>query len=303
MRSQAPPFPPGGGGIPPSISEAISASFLHLQPQPLSELTRGVNPEQTATHMLHHKSENNNVLSMGNLGKFPHSIRLPTKPVAGLTPPSSPPPPVHIPSHHHPHPPHEIRGEVSVTIVGGHGGHSDAESDAEEEETGLDLSISKRRNSDEHEVSTSNQHLSRHTHKPQSPLPSDLYKRLPGLPGAPGGFPGTPASIPGFPFPFPLPPVTPGGADPAHAELLLRLARGGAPAPSPIHELPKVSAPTTSPYTVLSAMLGHHTPYPTVFPGMPPVFPSSAPNPVATAAVALASMKNEPVEKRAGRIH
>ena len=81
--------------VPTSLSQAISASFLHLQPQPLSKL----NPDL----LQHHKrSENNNVLSSL---KLPPSIRLPTKPVAGLTPPSSPPPT-------------QIRGEVSVTIMG-----------------------------------------------------------------------------------------------------------------------------------------------------------------------------------------
>ena len=91
----------GGGqphhlpAVPTSLSQAISASFLHLQPQPLSKL----NPDL----LQHHKrSENNNVLSSL---KLPPSIRLPTKPVAGVTPPSSPPPT-------------QIRGEVSVTIMG-----------------------------------------------------------------------------------------------------------------------------------------------------------------------------------------
>ena len=230
---------------PTSLSEAISASLLHLQPQPLSKL----NPD-----LLHHKrSENNNVLSSL---KLPPSIRLPTKPVAGLTPPSSPPPT-------------QIRGEVSVTIMGANSGD---ESDSEP--AGLDLSIGKRRHSDEHEVSTT---------AGGHPYPHELYTRLPLPPPPPHHLP--------FPFLPPLPP----GTDPALAEHLLKLAtihRGGvlAPPPPPPPELPK--PPTTSPYTVLSAMLGHHPAphYPTVFPGMPSVFPTghapSTPRPL--------SVKEEP---------
>lgn len=208
---------------PSSLSEAISASLLHLQPQPLSK----IDPD-----LLHHKrSENNNVLSSL---KLPPSIRLPTKPVAGLTPPSSPPPT-------------QIRGEVSVTIMGA--ANSGDESDSEP--AGLDLSIGRRRHSDEHEVSTT------------ARVP-ELYNRLPLPPPLPHHLP--------LPFLPPLPP----GTDPALAEHLLKLAtlnRGGVLAPPPPPpELPKT--PTTSPYTVLSAMLGHPPPhYPTVFPGMPSVFP------------------------------
>ena len=211
---------------PGSLSEAISASLLHLQPQPLSKL----DPD-----LLHHKrSENNNVLSTL---KLPPSIRLPTKPVAGLTPPSSPPPT-------------QIRGEVSVTIMGAANTSGD-ESDSEP--AGLDLSIGRRRHSDEHEVSTTARSV------------PELYNRLPLPPPPPHHLP--------FPFLPPLPP----GTDPALAEHLLKLAtlnRPGVlpPAPPPPPELPKT--PTTSPYTVLSAMLGHPPPhYPTVFPGMPSVFP------------------------------
>ena len=223
---------------PPAPTDtAIAASLLSLQPQPMSELFH------------HHKrSENNNVLSsLANL-KLPPSIQLPTKPVAGLTPPSSPPPPS------------QIRGEVSVTIVGGGGGAHSDDSD-NEAENGLDLSISKRRNSDEHEVST-------------TAHPSDFYGRL----ALPPHHPAPPHHQLPPPFPF-LPPLPPGAADhhPALAEHLLKLAslqpRGPLPPPP---ELPKV--PNSSPYTVLSAMLGHHTTshFPTVFPGMPSVFPSTS---------------------------
>lgn len=251
--------------IPPSFTEAISASLLNLQPQPLSKIS----PELLHHH--HKRSENNNVLSsLANL-KLPPSIQLPTKPVAGLTPPSSPP---HS----------EIRGEVSVTIVDAQ--HSGDESDNEAEPAGLDLSISKRRNSDEHEVSTT-------ASAPSAAAAADFYGRL-AL--------GHPPSVPPphhLPFPF-LPPL-PAGTDPALAEHLLKLAslqgRGLPP------DLPK--PPTSSPYTVLSAMLGHHAPpaphhYPTVFPGMPTVFPSAAAVAAAAAAsssspiAASTSIKEEP---------
>ena len=259
---------------PTSITDAISASLLNLQPQPLSKIS----PE-----LLHHKrSENNNVLTslQANLKHmFPPSIKLPTKPVAGLTPPSSPPP-------------SQIRGEVSVTIV------SQAREDAEEESeneasenAGLDLSISKRRNSDsEPEVSTTNRpHLTRVT--------PDFYSRLalPPLPHPPPPPPHHSAPPPPhLPFPF-LPPIPP-GTDPTLAEHLLKLAslqqRAGGVLPPP-PELPK--PPTSSPYTVLSAMLGHPPPnphhYPTVFPGMPGVFPPAA----ALAAAAAASSASSPL--------
>jgi predicted HicB family RNase H-like nuclease len=258
---------------PTSITDAISASLLNLQPQPLSKIS----PE-----LLHHKrSENNNVLSSlhANLKHmFPPSIKLPTKPVAGLTPPVSPPP-------------SQIRGEVSVTIV------SQAREDGEEESeneaaenAGLDLSISKRRNSDsEPEVSTTNRpHLTRVTPA------SEFYSRLalaPHLPHPPHPHQHPAPPPPHLPFPF-LPPIPP-GTDPTLAEHLLKLAslqqRASGVLPP---ELPK--PPTSSPYTVLSAMLGHPpTPhhYPTVFPGMPSVFPPAA----ALAAAAAASTASSPL--------
>ena len=262
-----------------SISEAISASLLHLQPQPLSKIS----PE-----LLHHKrSENNNVLSsLANL-KLPPSIQLPTKPVAGLTPPSSPPP-SGVPSST------QIRGEVSVTIVGGSSQSGD-ESDNEAEPAGLDLSISRRRNSDEHEVSTT------HPHSHHLNPPVDFYGRL-ALAAAPP---------PSHPLPFPFLPPLPPGTDPSLAEHLLKLASlqqrtAGVlpPPPPPPHDLPK--PPTSSPYTVLSAMLGHHAPpvphcYPTVFPGMPNVFqPAAAAAAAAAAAVSGSNLlagkiKEEPL--------
>ena len=256
VRLSQTPNPP-----PPANTEvAIAASLLSLQPQPISELLH---------HHTKHRSENNNVLSsLANL-KLPPSIQLPTKPVAGLTPPSSPPPPS------------QIRGEVSVTIVGG-GAHSDAESDNEEAENGLDLSISKRRNSDEHEVSTT---------ATQLPSPADFYGRLHALP------PPAPHHLPP-PFPF-LPPLPPGAAEhhPALAEHLLKLAslqpRGPLPPPPPPAPADLAKGPNSSPYTVLSAMLGHHTPshFPTVFPGMPSVFPSTSGT---SPALSASSIKEEP---------
>ena len=264
-----------------SITDAISASLLNLQPQPLSKIS----PE-----LLHHKrSENNNVLSSlhANLKHMlPPSIKLPTKPVAGLTPPSSPPPPGS-----------QIRGEVSVTIVGAQPSE-DENSDNEAENAGLDLSITKRRSSEsEQEVTTTNR-----THITHVTPASDFYSRL-ALAPPPHPHPPPPPhpphhSLPApphhLPFPF-LPPIPP-GADPSLAEHLLKLASlqqrvGGVMPP----DLPK--PPTSSPYTVLSAMLGHHPPpptphhYPTVFPGMPSVFPPAA----ALAAAAAASTASSPL--------
>ena len=266
-----PPHPPATVATSSSDPVAIAASLLSLQPQPLSQLLHK-----------HGRSENNNVLSSlhANL-KLPPSVQLPTKPVAGLTPPSSPPP---MPQGG------QIRGEVSVTIVGG--GSNSEDSDHEGSgENGLDLSISKRRNSDEHEVSTSSH--------PASQL-SDFYGRLPPIPP-----PAPHHHLPVAPFPF-LPPLPPGVASdhphPALAEHLLKLAslhpRGPLPPPIPPPELPKVpgggGGANSSPYTVLSAMLGHHTTshFPTVFPGMPSVFPSTSSVPAGTSPAA--SIKEEP---------
>merc|ERR1719203_1138596 len=122
---------------------------------------------------------------------------------------------------------------------------------------------------------------------------SDFYGRL-AL--APSPFPPPQHSAPPphhLPFPF-LPPIPP-GTDPTLAEHLLKLAslqqRAAGILPP---ELPK--PPTSSPYTVLSAMLGHRpTPhhYPNVFPGMPSVFPPAA----ALAAAAAASSAPSPFVK------
>merc|ERR1719367_2258058 len=196
---------------------------------------------------------------------LPPSIKLPTKPVAGLTPPTSPPPP----------PPSQIRGEVSVTIVA-QPSEDESENEAASENAGLDLSITKRRSSEsEQEVTTTNR-----THITHVTPATDFYSRLalaPPPPPPPPPHHSLPAPPHHLPFPF-LPPIPP-GADPSLAEHLLKLAslqqRVGGVLPLP-PDLPK--PPTSSPYTVLSAMLGHPPPnphhhYPTVFPGMPSVFP------------------------------
>ncbi len=237
--------------------QSIAEALLHLQPQPLSKIS----PE-----LLHHhakRSENNNVLSsLANL-KLPPSIKLPTRPVAGLTPPSSPPPTT------------EIRAEVTIMA------QSDNESDNEAEPAaGLDLSISKRRNSDEHEVTSTR----------QSHPALDLYGRL-----------ALAAPHPPHHLPFPFLPPLHHGADPGLAEHLLKLASLQGRGPPPL-ELAK--PPSSSPYTVLSAMLGHHAPpnphhYPTVFPGMPSVFPPAAAAAVSSPLVASSgvSIKEEPNSK------
>lgn len=213
------------------------------------------------------RSENNNTVLMSsltaNLKLLPPTIKLPTKPVAGLTPPSSPPP-------------GQIRGEVQVTIV-------DNESE-DEEEAGLDLTISKRRNSEEEVSSTA-------APPPNPPPPnvSDFYSRL--------ALPPVPPTVPSHHLPFPFLPPLPPGTDPALTEHLLKLASLQQRNLSEI----KTAPPTSSPYTVLSAMLGHPPPptphhYPTVFPGMPTVFPPhAAPPPVATPSSPLPlAVKEEP---------
>ena len=243
----------------------LIASMLHLQPQPLSQL-QGSKLSPIPTDLLG-RSENNNVLSMGGL-KLPPSISLPTRPVAGMTPPSSPTPP--LPSRH-PHDVGRIHGEVSVTIVrhtDDDSGAGDDDSDGEET-TGLDLSIGKSRHRDDHEVTS-------------SAGPADLYSRLPFAAGSP---------FPGFPFfsGLPLPPTS---VEKSIAEQLLKLttAVSGLPPRPPVQvpsvppvmasipapELQVKSVPPasslSSPYSVLSAMLGH-APYQPAFPGLLPSAP------------------------------
>eukprot|EP00095_Tigriopus_kingsejongensis_P010232 maker-scaffold76_size406464-snap-gene-1.13 protein:Tk10232 transcript:maker-scaffold76_size406464-snap-gene-1.13-mRNA-1 annotation:"protein bowel-like" len=274
------------------------------------------NPHHHHQHPSHHhhaksvvqdmlrKSENNNILSSNSYSKLPPSIQLPTQPVSGLTPPSSPSPhsasrPLaraherrHVSDEGIAHSPHHIRGEVSVTIVPPLGVASD---DSDPEENGLDLSIGnrdRRRNADsisvdveeddENEVST-------------TARDDDFRSRLPLAPAFPSG----------MPFPFfggLLPPVAPGN-DPALTEHLLKLS--GLPRPQVLQppSPADLSKPPTSSlshhYSVLSAMLGQPSPSPSayqaVFPGMTPsIFQgqngptSSTPN--------TASSKHEPGE-------
>ena len=253
-------------------SEFIS-NMLQLQPQPLSQLQSSkMSPIPTSD--LLGRSENNNVLSMGNM-KLPPSIRLPTRPVAGLTPPSSPTPPPSYRSHNGGDLP-RIHGEVSVTIVrhtDDDSGAGDDDSDAEEN-TGLDLSIGKStRRSDEHEVTSSEQ-------PPMSA--ADIYSRLPFGAGNPF------LNTTGFPF-FGgvIPSAPPTSIEKSIAEQLLKLTTAVTGLPRPPVTVSSISAPISSvsaemqqhqkpampnsslssPYSVLSAMLGH-APFQPAFPGM-----------------------------------
>ena len=198
-------------------------ALLAKTPEPIVNST-------TPHHMMQdllRKSENNNILS--SLKLLPPTVRLPTQPVAGLTPPSSPPP-------------QQTEAKVSVTIVPTNLGSVQADSDSEEEDTGLDLSMSSKRvqqngngSSDENEVSTTVIHK------------DEPMTRLPPLPSAGNGAAPGPGSHAFPPFPFfgsLLPPVPPPSVP----------SKSGLPAPNP--------------YTVLSAMLGHPNPYQPVFPGM-----------------------------------
>jgi len=256
--------------MPQKSPTELIASMLQLQPQPMSQL-QGSKLSPIPADLLG-RSENNNVLSIGGL-KLPPSVNLPTRPVAGMTPPSSPTPP---PSRHHPDLP-RIHGEVSVTIVR----HNDDDSGAGdddtdgEETTGLDLSIGKSRRNDDLEVSS-------------SAGPAELYSRLPFATGSP---------FTGFPFfgGLPLPPPVPTSVEKSIAEQLLKLttAVSGLPRPPvtvssvppvipsiPPPELQQKSSPQTSslssPFSVLSAMLGH-APYQPAFPGLLPNAPVPQP--------------------------
>ncbi len=270
---------------PQKASTEFITNMLQLQPQPLSQLQSSKMSPIPAD--LLGRGENNNVLSMGGM-KLPPSISLPTRPVAGMTPPSSPTPP---PFRHHSQPDlPRIHGEVSVTIVRHNdddSGAGDDDSDAEEN-TGLDLSIGKTRRSDEHEVSSSEPTSS----SASLSAAADLYSRLPFGAGNPF------LNTSGFPFfgGLPLPPPVPTSVEKSIAEQLLKLttAVSGLPRPpmtvasvptvissiqSDLHQ--KNSPPTSSlssPYSVLSAMLGH-APFQPAFPGMAPGLLPTTPTP------------------------
>jgi len=176
-----------------------------------------------------------------------------------------------------------IHGEVSVTIVRHNdddSGAGDEDSDAEEN-TGLDLSIGKTRRSDEHEVSSSE----------QPPISvADMYSRLPFATANPF------LNTPGFPFFGGILPPPPTSVEKSIAEQLLKLTTAVTNLPRPpvtVSSLPSVIPSVTSdvhqknsppasslssPYSVLSAMLGH-APFQPAFPGMAPGLLPTTPTP------------------------
>ena len=292
----------------------LNPSLMHLQPELprhpeginalVNHLTSKMNPFQQ-------KNENNNVLSMTPTSlKLPPTIRLPTQPVSGLTPPSSPSPrsTTGMNGHHLHHQPGRIRGEVSVTIVHNQNGqHSDDSGEDDPEEPGcLDLSIGKRRrdssqDEDDHHINTTGNIL-----PPSREQLAELYSRLPF--GA-GGIQNGNSSFPGFPLPLigGIIPPPPPGTDPALTEHILKLTAGlqrppipgmpgrhlqHPPPPPPLSQAPGSVVPSiplgtaslpsaqgiqssslSSPYTnVLSAMLGH-VPVGSLQPAFPGLMP------------------------------
>jgi uncharacterized C2H2 Zn-finger protein len=251
---------------------------------------------QSVHDLLRKSSENNNFLSSL---KLPPSIRLPTHPVSGLTPPSSPPsaPPPHLslphhllpsvpslpPPYHHTSvvgPGHQIRGEVSVTIMPTRP-LSRSDDSEDQEENGLDLSIGKGRRGGRRRDDDDENHVT-------TTAKEEAYTNgLNHMPIAP--------PFPHFPFFGGLLPPVPPGTDPVLTEHLMKLTAAGLPPlplppgvmptavlpplppprpsdlsakPSPPSASSLSSLPTTShPYTVLSAMLGQ-PPYQPLFPGM-----------------------------------
>ena len=312
-------------------------SLMHLQPELprhpeginalVNHLTSKMNPCQDL--LRHHKSENNNVLSMAPTSlKLPPTIRLPTQPVSGLTPPSSPSPrsTTGMNGHHFPHQPGRIRGEVSVTIVRGQNGqHSDDSGDDSEEPGCLDLSIGKRRrdssqDEEDHHVTTTG-----HILPPSREQLAEIYSRLP---FGNGGIQGGTSAFPGFPLPLigGIIPPPPPGTDPALAEHILKLT-AGLPRPplssiparnlqhptlpplsqapgSVISSLGTPGIPTaqgiptsslSSPYTnVLSAMLGGHVPVGSLQPAFPGLIPGLTPTAVPGAAPNTISSAPQP---------
>ncbi len=242
------------------------------------------------------KSENNNILS--SLKLLPPTVRLPTQPVAGLTPPSSPPLRKNHRHQHHSEPSAptpmttQIRGELTIV------GPSDDSDD--QEETGLDLSL-KRKEEELHRATTTTGGSSSDENEVSTTVPPPPPPMTARPPVGASPFP---------PFPFfggllpPPPHVRQGAADPALAEHLMKLSGLPVPPPPP----PPLSAPppqqdksssslaaaaaaaaATNPYTVLSAMLGHHPPPPTFH---QPVFPGMAPAPIFPPAAATAASIN-----------
>lgn len=191
-------------------------SLLQLQPQPMSQLAHAkMSPIPVD---LLGRSENNNVLSMAGL-KLPPSVRLPTRPVSGMTPPSSPTPPPTYHGHIRSDLP-RIHGEVSVTIVrhtDDDSGAGDDESD-QEETTGLDLSIGKsRRSDDSHRSTTGDEHEVSSSETAGSVGSTELYSRLPFATSNPF------LSSSNFPFFTGMIPTPPTSVEKSIAEQLLKL--------------------------------------------------------------------------------
>ena len=298
------------------LPTATFPSLMHLQPElprhpeGINALVNHLNSKMNHDLVRHQKNENNNVLSMAPQIKLPPTIRLPTHPVQGLTPPSSPSPrsTTGMNGHHMHHQPGRIRGEVSVTILHNQNGqHSDDSGEDESEEPGcLDLSIGKRRRDSSHDEEDRHITTTGNVLPPSREQLAELYNRLPF--GA-GGIQGGNSAFPGFPLPLigGIIPPPPPGTDPALTEHILKLTAGlqrppmstipgrnlqqppaslsqapgsvvpslplGPPGIAPASVQGVQPSSLSSPYTnVLSAMLGH-VPVGSLQPAFPGLMP------------------------------
>ena len=232
-----------------AASKPLATNNHRLDQPPMSD---------KSVHDLLRKGENNNILSSL---KLPPTVRLPTRPVSGLTPPprSSPPAlplpmplplplPPHllpsVPSLPPPPPPpllppnpatvgpgQQIRGEVNVTIVPTRPLSRRSDDSGDAEENGLDLSMGKNRRSgddeDENQVSTTAKEEYR------SGISIASSTRFPAFPFPFGGI------LP----PVPPPPPPPPGADQSLTEHLLKLTAAGLPPPPPSALVPPAPPP------------------------------------------------------------
>ena len=199
------------------------------------------------------KSENNNILSsLTKMTEFQHGApppRYASEPVhAPVTPPVSPP---------HSTPDSSFRIVSNNTFVLNNNPVSEESEDSNE--TGLDLTVKKEPKSDENEVSTTadTQQEAEPPFKPSHLIPTS--------------------------FPIPLVPTLPFLTNRIHhnnsfTEQLFKLASISRP-PASLSAQPELPKPPTTSLAnhpnVLSAMLGHNAPVPSVFPVFPGGIPAS----------------------------